>query len=159
VLERDDWDVGKIPQPIGERRLPVVLSRDEIRRLFEAVKSRVHRVILMVIYSGGLRVREASHLRVEDIDSDCMRISVRYGKGNRDRLTLLSQKALEALRDYWLTYKPSHWLFPGKDCKKPRSTDSIQRAFHQAKKKPGFVNTPLSTHSAIALRPICSKMV
>ena len=72
VLERADWDVGKIPRPIGERRLPVVLSRSEIRNIFDSVTSPVHPVILIVIYSGGLRIREAAYLRVRDIDSDNM---------------------------------------------------------------------------------------
>lgn len=157
VIERDDWDVGKIPRPIGERRLPVVLSRNEISKLFEAAGNSIYRVILMVIYSGGLRIREAAYLRVRDIDSDTMRIDIRHGKGNRDRSTLLSQKALDALRQYWLDNKPTDWLFPGKDGKRPRSTDSIRTAFHRAKKKPAFARPPKFTACAIASQPICLK--
>jgi len=158
VLERDDWDVGKIPRPIGERRLPVVLSRNEIKDLFAATRNSVYRTILMVIYSGGLRIREAAYLRVHDIDSDNMRIDIRHGKGNRDRSTLLSQKALAALREYWLEHKPSDWLFPGKDGKRPRSTDSIRSAFHQAQKKPAFASPPGFTLCGIVSQPICLKM-
>jgi site-specific recombinase XerD len=157
VLERDDWDVGKIPRPIGERRLPVVLSRNEINELFEAARKSIYRVIFMVIYSGGLRIREAAYLRVRDIDSDNMHIDIRHGKGNHDRSTLLSRKALNALREYWLENKPSDWLFPGKDGKRPCSTDSIRSAFHRAKKKPGFIKLPKFTACATASQPICLK--
>ncbi len=156
VLQRE-WDVGKIPRPMGERRLPVDLSRREIKRLLDSVENAVHRVILMTIYSGGLRVSEGAHLRVCDIDSDRMRIFVKQGKGKKDRYTLLSKIALEELRTYWRATRPDYWLFPGRH-KKPLSIDGIQKAFKSAKKKPALRRMPQSIVSVTVLPPTFLKM-
>jgi integrase len=156
VLQRE-WDVGKIPRPMGERRLPVDLSRNEIKRILDSVKHGVYRVILMTIYSGGLRVSEGAHLRVSDIDSDRMRIFVKQGKGKKDRYTLLSKVALEELRAYWRAARPDYWLFPGRH-KKPIAIDGIQKAFKTAKKKPALTRMPPSIVSVTVLPPTFLRM-
>ena len=84
------------------------------------------RVILMTIYSGGLRIGEALHLKLSHIDSDRMQIRVEQGKGKKDRYTLLSERALEELRRYWDAYRPSSWLFPGRERGEPLGPSSIQ---------------------------------
>ncbi len=86
----------------------------------------------MTIYSAGLRVSEAAHLKVSDIDSQRMQICIRIGKGNKDRYCMLSQTLLEILRRYWYAYQPTGWLFPGAENGKPLSTRSIQRVFKQS---------------------------
>ena len=149
-----EWDVSKLPRPKGGRRLPVVLSQKEVMRVLAGVPNFKHRVILTTIYSSGLRLSEALHLRISDIDSDRMRIRVEQGKGKKDRDTLLSERALEELRGYWRHYRPTLWLFPGRNPSAPLGPNSIQKAFQNAKKKLASINRPLSTPCAIALRPI-----
>jgi site-specific recombinase XerD len=131
-----DWDVTKIPRPKGESRLPVVLSRRELQELFSATCNQKHRVIFKTIYSAGLRISEAAHLKLHHIESDSMRIRVEQGKGKKDRYTLLSETVLVELRDYWRAYRPSDWLFFSKDKSCPISVSTIQVAFRTAKKKP-----------------------
>lgn len=133
-----DWNVDHIPRPQGEKKLPVVLSRSEIKQLFEATANLKNLAMLMTSYSGGLRVSETAHLKIEDIDSSLMLIRVDQGKGRKDRYTLLSQVALKELRSYYLKYRPTTWLFPGKDNDKPIDTGTIQRIFKQTKNKAGI---------------------
>ena len=99
------WEAFELPRPKASRSLPVVLSPQEIQALLEAPRNLKHRALLMLIYSGGLRLSEAMHLRVADIDSQRMLIRVRQGKGAKDRYTLLGQKPLTVLREYWRYYK------------------------------------------------------
>lgn len=131
-----DWQVKKIPRPKGELRLPVVLSREELHALFSATTNSKHRVIFKAIYSAGLRISEATHLRPHHIESDSMRIRVEQGKGKKDRYTLLSSVVLAELRDYWRACRPTLWLFYGADKQRPIDVSTIQVAFRRAKKKP-----------------------
>jgi site-specific recombinase XerD len=127
--------LGKLRGPRKTMKLPVVLSREEVKTIFEATENDKHRMILMVIYSGGLRVSEAAHLRVQDIDSSRMQIRVEQGKGKKDRYTLLSAQLLGKLREYWLTCRPKHWLFPAsRDTKTPIHVTAIQKTFYRSKK-------------------------
>lgn len=116
-------------------RLPDPLGRGEVARLLEVIDNPKHRVMMMTTYAAGLRVSELVHLDVTDIRSDRMLLQVRHGKGDRDRYTLLSPRLLEELRDYWLRYRPSSWLFPGKKLDKPLSVSTPQRVFYRAKEK------------------------
>ena len=102
-----------IPFPKRPRRLPTVLSQDEVARLIDAASNLMHRTILMTLYSTGLRRAELCALQVPDVDSERMVIHVRQGKGGRDRDVLLSPKLLETLREYWRWIKPKTYLFPG----------------------------------------------
>lgn len=149
-----DWQVEKIPRPKGDRRLPVVLSREELARLFSGTSNSKHRIILKTIYSAGLRLSEAVHLKPYHIESSSMRIRVDQGKGKKDRYTLLSETVLDELRDYWRAYRPTLWLFFGADKKRPISVSTIQVAFKTAKKKPASPSLPVYTRSAIASPPI-----
>ena len=116
-----DWQVEKIPRPKGERRLPVVLSRQELNQLFSATSNSKHRVIFKTIYSAGLRLSEAANLKLHHIESDSMRVRVEQGKGKKDRYTLLSETVRVELRDYWRTCRPTNWLFFGQDKSRPIS--------------------------------------
>lgn len=96
-----DWAITHIPFPRKQKKLPVVLSREEVSQLLAAIKSLKYRTILSLCYGAGLRVSEALNLQVADIDSSRMLIRVRQGKGHKDRYVMLSPRLLELLRVYW----------------------------------------------------------
>lgn len=110
TLERE-WNEEKTPRSKQPKKLPVVLSMEEIEKIFKNTNNLKHKAILMTIYSGGLRRDEAVNLKIEDIDSKRMMIKV-FGKGSKDRYTLLGEKALDILRAYWKIYQPTSYLFP-----------------------------------------------
>jgi integrase/recombinase XerD len=102
-----------IPYPKHPRRLPAVLSVEEVARLIDSARNLLDRTLLMVLYSTGMRNFELRELQVKDIDSKSMLIHIQRGKGGRDRYVPLSPKLLETLREYWRWMKPKTWLFPG----------------------------------------------
>lgn len=102
-----------IDRPRTERVLPIVLSEDEVKRIIKNTANIKHKCILMMIYSGGLRISEVTRLKLTDVDSKRMQLFVRCAKGNKDRYTLLSEKALFYLREYFKLYKPKILLFEG----------------------------------------------
>jgi integrase/recombinase XerD len=105
----------RIAYPRAPRKLPVVLSADEVIGFLQTVKGTRNRVALMTTYAAGLRVSEAARLKVSDIDSSRMVIHVEQGKGGKDRYVMLSPQLLEILRAYWRLTKPGRWLFPRRD--------------------------------------------
>ncbi|MBU4470722.1 MAG: tyrosine-type recombinase/integrase [Desulfobacteraceae bacterium] len=108
-------------------------------RIIDAPDNLKHRVLLMTIYSGGLRVSEAVSLKPAHIDSERMLIRVEDSKGAKDRYTLLSKKLLKELRLYWKVCKPKHWLFPStRNPEHPIDTSSAQKIFYNAKNKAGI---------------------
>jgi integrase/recombinase XerD len=127
-----------IPGPRMPSKLPEVLSREEVARLFTQTGLPRHRVLLMTAYSGGLRVSELVHLRVRDIDSDRMMIRVEQGKGAKDRYTLLSPRLLEELRGYWQLERPHPWLFPMRRSPRPMDPTTAQRIYRAAKQRAGL---------------------
>jgi site-specific recombinase XerD len=126
TLERPEM-IPHLPFPRQEKRLPTVLSVEEVTRFFQAVTHPRDRVALLTIYAAGLRISEALHLKPEDIDSDRMLIHVRQGKGNKDRMVMLSKRLLKELRLYVRWARPYYWLFPGQDPTQPLSTRALQR--------------------------------
>ena len=145
TLKRD-WNGYRIPRAQKGRRLPVVLSLQEIQAIFSAIGNLKHRAVLMTIYSAGLRLSEVVHLRVSDVDSQRMTIRVQQGKGQKDRYTLLGQRTLDILRDYWKEYRPVGWLFPGKTESEPLSVSSVQKVFEKALLRAG-IKKPASVHT------------
>ncbi len=133
-----DRDVKMIPYQKTGKKLPVVLSREEVLALFDAVTNLKHRAILMVLYSAGLRVSEALHLKAPDIDSGRMMIRVEQGKGRKDRYTILSEKLLETLRRYWLQYRPELWLFPGQDPSRYLNRGTVENVVARVRKIAGI---------------------
>ncbi len=121
------WMVEKIPFPKREKKLPVVLSQEEIADFFRAFQNLKHRTIVMTMYGAGLRVSETVHLLVGDVDGQRMLLRVRQGKGRKDRYVPMSPTLLEVLRSYWRAYRPSQWLFPGKDPERPLSACAVNR--------------------------------
>jgi len=121
-----------IPRPRKDRRLPTVLSQDEVARLLKKARNPKHRAILMLLYSAGLRVGEVVRLRPEDLDLDRGLLRVRKGKGRKDRNTLLAQRAVEAIKVYRDAYPSDKWLFPGGRPGRHLTTRSVQRIVKNA---------------------------
>lgn len=125
---RRSWTVEAIPYPKKSKRLPAVLSRDEVATFLGAVKNVKHRALLMTVYGCGLRVGEVVRLQVADVDSKRMLLHVRYGKGGRERWVPLASMLLDALRAYWEAHRPKRWLFPGRQPDQPMITASVRWA-------------------------------
>jgi site-specific recombinase XerD len=139
---RTDFEIPIARKPA---KLPHVLNRDEVVRLLSRTHFLKHRVLFLVAYSAGLRVSEIVKLRPTDIDSGRMVIRVEQGKGAKDRLTILSPRLLEVLRDYWRRGQPGEFLFPSGDGNGHLCTGGLKQAFFQAKlrakiDKPGGIH-------------------
>ena len=137
TLDRADL-VPHIPYPREKRRHPVVLSREEVRRLLKAIANLKHRALAMTLYGGGLRISEVLGLQVGDIDSDRMVITVRHGKGDQDRQVVLSTVLLEALRAYCRVYRPRTWLFEGQVTGQALTSRTVQRVISAARERAGI---------------------
>lgn len=146
VTLRRDWAPDDIPMPKKPFKLPVVLSPDEVTLFLASVGNLKHRTILMTIYAAGLRVSEATHLKVTDVDSQRMVIRVDQGKGNKDRYVMLSPRLLEALRSYWMVARPKLWLFPGDITGQPITRDAVGQACQKAHRACGIAK-PITPHS------------
>lgn len=130
--------VQDIRAPRPERRLPVVLSFEEVHRLFAAIRSFKHRTLLMLAYASGLRLAEAARLRVSDIDSQRMVLRIEQGKRKKDRYTILSPLLLEMLRHYWWAARPTDYLFPGRGQSGVVRSSTVQRACLEAQLRAGI---------------------
>src|SRR5215831_9522222 len=137
TLERGE--LMAMMSPVREpRKLPVVLSREEVARLIAAARNPKHRAALSVAYGAGLRASEVIALKVGDVDSKRMTLRVEQGKGRKDRYAMLSPVLLERLRAWWRVghaqgkILPNGWLFPGMNAMDPLSTRQLNRAIHAA---------------------------
>ncbi|MBI4882040.1 MAG: tyrosine-type recombinase/integrase [Planctomycetes bacterium] len=145
TLQRENV-VKAIPFGKREKKVPVVLSVDEVRRVLKAVVNEKQRAALLTIYAAGLRLSEAIGLVVSDIDSERMVVRIRQGKGRKDRFVPLSPTLLGELRRYWATHRPTGLLFPGAERSCPMHPTTIQKAFQQAKLR-AHVEKPASVHT------------
>jgi site-specific recombinase XerD len=128
------------------RKLPVVLSPDEVARRLEAAPSLKYRAALSVAYGAGLRAAEVVSLKVADLDSARMLIRVEQGKGRKDRYVMLSPHLLALLRAWWRAARPQGWLFPGQNPLNPLTTRQLNRACHAAAARAGL-DKPVSLHT------------
>ena len=135
VCLNQEWIIEHIPFPRPEKKLPVILSLQEIDRFFEGIGNLKHRTLLLTIYATGLRISEALHLHLEDIDSARRLVRVCQGKGHKDRYVPLSETLLRQLRTYWKEDRPGPWLFPGADSQRPLGVRSVQRVCQRAAAK------------------------
>lgn len=135
----------RIPFPRRERKLPLILSREEVKAFLEAPGTLGDRALLAVLYGSGLRVREAAQLKPPDIDARRNAVWVRQGKGRRDRQTLLPAKLLELLRLYGRAERPGEWLFPVRDRTRPVGPKTIYRACRAAAQAAGL-RRPVHPH-------------
>ncbi|MFQ5955869.1 MAG: tyrosine-type recombinase/integrase [Kiloniellales bacterium] len=151
TLGRDDAEVGMTTVRVP-RRLPVLLSPEEVARLLQAAPGPKYRAALSLAYGAGLRASEVVSLRVSDIDSERMVIRVEQGKGRKDRYAMLSAPLLELLRAWWLAGRdrgamlPGGWLFPGQNPVNPLTTRQLNRAFHDAKQA-ARITKPVTLHT------------
>lgn len=139
------WPVNMVPFGKRPRRLPTVLSSEEVEALLQCTSNLKHRTFLMTLYAAGLRLGEAAELRIADIDSRRMQLNIACGKGSRQRLVPLSPRLLAALRQYWKACRPSDRLFPGKQPDRPYAGTSIQKAIKVSAKK-AKINKPVTPH-------------
>ncbi len=109
---KKDWTTLTFVRPPKGKKLPVVLSIEEVRKILAHVELLRHRVCLCTIYSCGLRLQEATHLRVCDMDSSRMQIHIQGGKGNKDRYVPLPERTLQLLREQWKSHRNPEWIFP-----------------------------------------------
>ena len=130
--------LSDIPFPRKVQQLPLILSSEEVARILTAPEHLKSRALLMTIYAAGLRRSEVARLRVRDIDSARMTITVHQGKGHRDRVVMLSPVLLDTLREYWRNQKPKEWLFPGRNPDQPISGNDIFMVFHNAVRRAGI---------------------
>jgi integrase/recombinase XerD len=145
TLQRE-WTTLTFVRPPQEKKLPVILSIEEVRTLLAHLKLLRYRACLTTIYSCGLRLQEGTHLQVTDIDSARMHIHVRHGKGAKDRYVPLPQRTLPLLRSYWVTHRNPVWLFPApgragtgmSTATQPMPRSSVQDAFRAALKASGI---------------------
>ena len=128
-------------------RLPNVMNHEQVCQLLSAATSLKQRAMIEVFYSSGVRLDEFSHLRLSDIDSGAMRIKVVQGKGKKDRYTLLSQRALLTLREYYREHRPTTFLFEGRTAGKSMHNRSIQHAVGLAYKKAGLSQKQFNVHT------------
>jgi len=133
-----EWPDELLPFPKRQQKLPIVLSVEEIEAFFAAVTDLRHRAILMTIYAAGLRVSEATNLRITDIDSKRMVLRVEQGKGRKDRYVMLSEVLLETLRTYWKHERPTEWLFPSRLIAGPISREAVLDACVKAGERAGL---------------------
>jgi len=145
TLGRDDAQAGMttVREP---RRLPVVLSSEEVARLLEAAPGLKYKAAFSIAYGAGLRASEVVSLKVGDIDSARQVIRVEQGKGRRDRYAMLSDPLLDLLRAWWREAHPQGWLFPGRNPVNPLTTRQLRRAFDGARQA-AEINKRVSLHT------------
>jgi integrase/recombinase XerD len=128
------------------RRLPVVLSPQEVARLLDAAPGLKYKAALSIAYGAGLRASEVISLKIADIDSDRMVIRVEQGKGRKDRYVMLSEHLLKLLRMWWKAGRPQGWLFPGQNPVNPLTPRQLNRACHAAAQM-AEIDKPVSLHT------------
>jgi len=136
-LNRPQTEFSIPPRP-RQKKLPEILSRQEVLKLIHAADDVCHRALLMITYGSGLRVSETVHLKPHHIESDRMLVRVEQAKGRKDRYTLLSQKALDELRIYWKAQRPEKWLFYGRDKAHPMHVTTAQKIYYRTQKAAGI---------------------
>lgn len=134
-----------MPFPRRESKLPNVLSHREVLAIFDATENLKHKTMILMGYAAGLRVSEVVNLRITDIDSERMVISIKAAKGKKDRCVMLSEALLDTLRLYFKAYRPKNWLFEGQNFDQ-YSVRGLQKIFQTAKVK-ARIRKDVSFHS------------
>lgn len=154
VLKRD-WHTLDLVRAQSERRLPAVLSLEEVRTILGCVRTPHNRAFLSTVYACGLRLQEAQHLEISDIDSQRKMIHVHRGKGAKDRFVPLPETTLKTLRQHWVTHRHPRLIFPAlgrgrnraSQADTPMPKASVQGAFRQAKGEAGIQKRDVSVHT------------
>jgi len=138
--------IYEVKRPRKDKKLPIVLNKEEVTKIINSVNNLKHRAILMLVYSAGLRVGEVVRLKLEDIDNKRMLIHIKGAKGRKGRYTMLSETALDILRKYWKEYKPVKWLFEGARTGRYLSTRTVEKILEYACEKAG-IRKDVSVHT------------
>lgn len=139
TLQRE-WALLDLARPVREKKLPLVLSQEEVQRILQCLRRPRYRACLSTIYGCGLRLQEGVHLQVQDIDSERMMVHVHHGKGAKDRYVPLPAALLPRLRQFWCIHRHPVWLFPSPrhPHDRPMGVSEVQRAFKAALKESGM---------------------
>lgn len=148
------WTSFDLIRPAREKKLPVILSVEEVQTILGRVRLPRYRVCLATIYSCGLRLQEGTHIQVRDVDSGRGMLHVRHGKGGKDRYVPLPERTLEMMREYWKSHRNPTWMFPSegkdhialKESAEPMHKSSVQDAFRAALKQTK-INKAASVHT------------
>jgi integrase/recombinase XerD len=146
VTLRRNWIVERIPVPSRPSTVPLIITRDDVLLLLKNIDDIRDRAVITACYAGGLRSAEVAQLEVADIDTKRMVITIRQGKGRKDRVVPLSPTLLELLRAYWCVVRSEKYLFPGLDPSRPINTRTIRRIVERAVERAGL-NPRITTHS------------
>ncbi len=144
-IENTQLEIDLIHRPKREKKLPNVLSKEEVKQIIEAPSNIKHKAMLSLIYACGLRRSELLNLKINDIDSGRHLLIIRNAKGKKDRVVPISDKLIELLRTYYKMYKPSTWLFEGQNKNEPYSEKSLQSVLKQALEKTK-ITKPVTLH-------------
>lgn len=134
----ESWNIAKIPRPRKSKKLPSILSRQDIIKIIEHTANIKQQAMLLMIYVTGMRLSEAAHIKITDIDSDRMQIRINQGKGNKDRMVMIPAILLDILRVYYKSIRPQEYLFNGYKKGKPCTVRSVQLMMSDAKKRAGI---------------------
>jgi integrase/recombinase XerD len=143
---KKEWHTLQLVRPNRKKKLPVVFSMDEVKRVLDCVHRFQYRVCLNTIYACGLRLLEGTYLGVKDIDSDRKMLHVVQGKGNKDRYVPLPDHTLMLLRHLWVTHRNPKWIFPSRNGLNAFDESAVQKAFQGALRESG-VNKIASVHT------------
>lgn len=146
LLNRKFFDGMKIKRPKNEKKLPVVLSKQEIVKMIEVADNIKHKLVIQVLYSSGLRVGELADLKINDIDFNRKNIHVFSGKGQKDRITIISEVVLRNIERYLLEHQPLIYLFEGLEAGRKMNVRSFQKIVYQLSQK-ADIKKEVSTHS------------
>lgn len=144
-VEKRNMVIEQIQRPRTEKKLPNILSKQEVKMILGSLQNTKHKTILCMIYACGLRRGELLKLQPQDILSDRMLLHIKQAKGKKDRIVPLSEKLLDMLRDYYKTFKPQVWLFEGQKSGTPYSERSLELVFKHALKQAG-IQKPATLH-------------
>jgi integrase/recombinase XerD len=144
-IENTQLEIELIHRPKRQKLLPNVLSKEEIKAILEASTNLKHKAMLSLIYACGLRRSELLNLKPADVDSKRKLLIIRQSKGKKDRITPISEKIIELLREYFKIYKPNTWLFEGQNANEKYSETSLQKVLKQSLQKVGN-KKPVTLH-------------
>lgn len=132
------WSLTKMPRPKRDKALPAILSKEEVAKLISHAPTFKHQVFLSFLYGTGVRLSEATHVKLNDIDSKRMQIHIHRGKGAKDRKVLLNDRLLDLLRSYYKVYHPTEYLFNGQKKGHPYSSSAAQWSIRRGRSLAGI---------------------
>lgn len=142
-----EWKIDCIPFAKRPKRLPLVLSHEEVEAILQCTQNLKHRALLSTLYATGMRLSEATHLKISDVDGQRMQLRVGNGKGMKTRYVPLSPRLLGILRSYWRVYQSPTYLFPGQFPHKPYAATSIQKALKVSAERAKIIKQPITPHT------------